>query len=392
MKEEVKSKRSFGLSALPKALMEVARHIFFSALGFLASRVMLLGELTPLGIILSGAVPHYYTLSSGIGAFIGYLFFPNTDTPFRYIATLFSIVCIRILTKQFKSISKNAAFYAFIVLLSTTVCNLVTCMNDSSNILLLLAEGVLSGGITFFLARALQVDFGTGVGLTGEELASVIITVDIILLSIMPISIFTLSLGRILSVSLILAAARFGLVSGGAIAGTAVGFAVALGQNASELVTVYAIGGLIAGLFSSGGRVLGSFGFFIPSIIALGIFGFNGNTISLILEIVLGIAIFLLLPKNVSITLAALFLPPVKLESLDGMRKSLVMRLNLASGALSQVSETIEEVSKRLKKINSPDAGIIFDKCEKEACIGCSFRIDCWETNRNETLSMLGRL
>lgn len=392
MKDSTKSKQSLNVNAVPKALLEIARHVIIAALGFLASRVMLLGNLTPLGLILTGAVPQMFSLSSGVGAFVGYLFFPNTETPFRYIAALFSVICIRLLTKQFKNISTHAAFYAFVVLLSNTVCNLVTCMNDSSNVLLLLAEGVLSGGITYFVARALQVDFSLGVGLTGEELASVIITVDLILLSIMPINIFSLSLGRILSVSLILAASRFGFVSGGAISGAAVGFAIALGLNNSELVTVYAIGGLISGLFSSAGRLLGVLGFIVPSIISLGIFGFSGSTITLLIEMALGIAIFLLLPKNVCVTLASLFLPPVKLESLDGMRKSLVMRLNLASGALSQVSETIEEVSKRLKKINSPDASVIFDRCEKEACIGCSFRIDCWETNRSETLRTFGRL
>ena len=386
MKDETKVKRSLNANTVPKALFEAARHIIIAALGFLASRVTLLSSLTPLGLILSGAVPQMFSLSSGIGAFLGYLFFPNTDTPFRYIAALFSVICIRLLTKQFKNISTHAAFNGFVVLLSTTVCNLVTCMSDSSNVLLLLAEGVLSGGITYFVARALQIDFSQGVGLTGEELASLIITVDIILLSIMPISIFSLSIGRIITVALILAAARFGFVSGGAIAGVAVGFAVALSLNTSELVTVYAIGGLVAGLFSSAGRIFGVLGFVVPAIISLGIFGFDGSTITLIIEMALGVSAFLLLPKNICVLIASLFLPPVKLESLDGMRKSLVMRLNLASGALSQVSDTIEEVSRRLKKINTPDPSIIFDRCEKEACNGCSFRIDCWETNRSETL------
>lgn len=391
MKENLKA----GVSAVPlkgTTLHAVALHLAAAVCGLLCSQVKLLSSLTPLGVILSAAVPLKYSLTAATGSFFGYLFFGVSDTPFRYIAALFAAVSIRLLTAGIKKLSTTAPFCAVTVLVSVTVCNLVSCMSNSDNTLLLLCEGVLSGGLTYFLARTFEINPLAGVGLGGEELASVIISADMALLALVPVAVGGFSLGKVFIVATVLTAARFGAVSGGALAGTAVGFAAALSSNDAKLVCLYAIGGMIAGLFSSGGRVLAIVGFSIPAFISICVFGIDEKSFALIVEILLGIAVFLLLPKQVCTVIAGFFTPPVRLESLEGMRKSLVVRLKYASGALGDVSGTIEEVAKRLKRIQSPEPGDIFTGCEERACSGCSFRISCWETNRDETHRALGAL
>ncbi len=390
MKEEIKQliKPAKGLGGTRTFLV----HFLSAVGGLLATRVQLMSALSPLGIILAAAVPMGQSLSVGLGSFLGYLFFSAVPDPFRYTAALFATISLRMLSASFKKISDQPFFCAFSVLVSLTVCNLVACMQSGSEILLLLSEGVLGGGLTYFVRRALSTNIFSGIGLNGEELTSVVITLDLVLIALVPLNIFGFSIGRTLTVALIISASRFGGVTGGAVCGTAVGFAAALSAGDPKVVCLYAVSGMLSGLFSAGGRVTGILGFCVPAFICLGLFGIDSATLYSIIEILLGTAIFLIIPKNLCLLLASFFAPPVRLESLEGMRQSLVMRLKYASGALCDVSGTIEEVAKRLKKINLPDPSDIFSRCEREACKGCSFRINCWETDRQETLSALGIL
>lgn len=391
MKEYAKLKKISTLEGMPSALRSIGAGLISTLFGFICSQVKLMSTLTPLGVILAASLPTAHTLTSGIGAFFGYLFLPVSDTPFRYVAALFASVSIRLLTVGIKKLAGTPPFCAFTVLVSLTVCNLVTLVSGAQNVLLLLSEGVLAGGLTYFVTRAISVDITSGVGLSGEELASMVITVDLVFMALVPVTLGGFSIGRTLTAVLILAASRFGGVSGGAISGTAVGFAVALCQNDAKLVCLYALSGLVSGLFSSS-RIMGILGFLVPSFISIGTFGIDDTTLAMIIEILLGIAVFLLLPKRICIVAAALFSPPVRLESLEGMRKSLVMRLKRASSALCDVSSTIDEVAKRLKRINSPDPSSMFTGCEETVCVGCSFRINCWETERHATFKALGLL
>ncbi len=392
MKEEVKSISKPLKNVLPQSAKGILLHILSGVGGLLATRVQLLSVLSPLGIVLSAAMPLGYSLWTSLGAFLGYLFFSSTSDPFRYTAALFATISLRMLAQSFKKISEQPFFCAFSVLVALTVCNLVTCMQNGSQVLLLLSEGVLAGGLTYFVRRAITTNIFSGIGLSGEELTSVVITLDLLLVALVPLQIFGLSLGRVVTVALILAAARFGGVTGGAVCGTAVGFAAALSSGDPKAVCVFSVGGMISGLFSAGGRVTGILGFSVPAFICLGFFGIDEALVYSTLEILFGTAIYLLIPKSGCVLLASLFSPPVRLESLEGMQQSLVMRLKCASGALCDVSSTIEEVAKRLKKINLPEPSDIFLRCEAEACKGCSFRINCWETERQETLRALGIL
>ena len=372
-------------------LYAVGWYVAVAVAGLLSTLVTVMKDLNPLGIVLAGAVPVNFSPACSVGTFIGYLLFSPTDMPFRYIASLFAVTSIRLLSRGIKKISVSAPYLAFTVLVSVTICNLVTAVTTAPDVLLLVGEGVLAGGLTYFAARTLETDFKSGVGLTGEELVSTVITLDMLLCALIPLGFWELSFGRILMALLVLVAAKFGGISAGTICGAAVGFAAALSMNNAGFVSLYAVGGMISGIFSVGGRIAGTVGFLIPSVITLGVFCKTGFP-EYIIEILIASGGFLLLPKNISVKIASLFLPPVKLESLDGMRKNLVLRLRLASAAMTDVSGTIDEVAKRLKKINAPDPSFMFDRAEKNACAGCSMRINCWETDRKNTLKRLGKL
>ncbi|MBR3844042.1 MAG: SpoIIE family protein phosphatase, partial [Clostridia bacterium] len=95
------------------------------------------------------------------------------------------------------------------------------------------------------------------------------------------------------------------------------------------------------------------------------------------------------LPGKVNRFFNKLFSPPPEAPLVEGLRNSIVMRLAFAADALRDVSQTVEEVSAKLKKINAPSFEHIFQKTEDNACARCSMRIYCWESNKGETLSAL---
>lgn len=391
MKDYLKTKKLSVSQKLPFGVRTAAIQLAAAILGFLASQVKLLNLLTPLGVVLAAAVPISSALSCGVGAFCGYLFMPALSTPFRYIAALFATVSIRLLTANIKKLTDAAPFCGLAVLLSQTVCNLVTFVNGGNNTAFLLLEGVLAGGLAYFMSVTFSTDYRKGIGLTGEELASAVITLDLVLIALIPVSVGEFSLGRTAGAALIISAARFGSVSAGAVCGTAVGLAAALAQNDAKMLCLYAVSGLVSGFFAST-RITSVLGFALPAFITVVSFGLNESTLGMSAEILLGVAGFLILPKSIAVRLAAFFAPPVRLESMEGMRKSLVMRLKYASGALNDVAGTIDSVAGKLKRINAPEPSYMFKTLEEVTCKNCSFRVTCWETDRRETYRALGRL
>ena len=91
-------------------------------------------------------------------------------------------------------------------------------------------------------------------------------------------------------------------------------------------------------------------------------------------------------PRRAGIRLGKLFSAYPRLSAPDGVKRSLSMRLDIAAGALCDVSDTVEQVAAELSKINSPDFGSVITAVEQDACAGCKLRLHCWESKRDDTL------
>lgn len=145
----------------------------------------------------------------------------------------------------------------------------------------------------------------------------------------------------------------------------------------------------MAGVFSALGKY--------AQIFIVVIFSFIGSVstqnINLIpqtvIESALGAIMFLILPRDAGIILGKIFSAYPKLSMPTGFKKSLTMRLQLASNALKDVSKTVDQVSFQLSKINSPDFGTVINLIEQDACAGCKLRIHCWEKKREDTVNAI---
>lgn len=374
----------------PKELFLAAfSHILMVICGFVFSRAVVLDKLLPFGISLIAGCSLTYTPACAIGVFIGYFIPILKNNAFKYLACLFAILSIKLLLANYKKLVNNPFFESFITLISFVLISAVTLKGMGGNIIDVFSESLLASVGAYFVGRSFKIFSKTTVGLSPDELATALIVINMFLLGLNEANLFGVSLGRILSVLLILVASKYGGIISGAISGTTVGFTMCLGGISGNIGITFALAGLMAGVFSALGKY--------AQIFIVVIFSFIGSVstqnINLIpqtvIESALGAVMFLILPRDAGIILGKIFSAYPKLSMPTGFKKSLTMRLQLASNALKDVSKTVDQVSFQLSKINSPDFGTVINLIEQDACAGCKLRIHCWEKKREDTVNAI---
>ena len=364
-------------------------HFLVALAGFATSRAVVLDKLLPFGISFLAGSSLTFTPSAAIGVFIGY-FIPAADTGgFRYVASLFAVLAIKLLLSNFKKIIGNPIFLTFIALLSNILTSAAAIGILETNFLNFFTEALLSGAGTYFTARVFNTLNRNTANLAYDELSELLIVASILLMGFQNISLLGISLGRILGVLLILTSAKYGGILSGAVSGIAVAITLSLSGVSGNIGVALAFAGLMAGIFVSLGKY--------AQITSLLMFSFIGAVSSndtelisrTVIEAVLGSILFLTLPHKAGIYMGKIFSAQPKLVFPTGLKKSLTMRLELASNALCDVSETVEQVSRELAKINSPDFSSVIYAVEQDACAGCKLRIHCWESKRDNTVNAL---
>ena len=366
-----------------------ATHALAAAAGFIAARAAVADKLLPFGLSLAAGASLTYTPATAVGVFLGY-FIPALDTGgFRYIAAMLAIIAIKLLLSNYKRLTENPVFLSFICLLSSFLTSAVTLGGLNFRFLNVLSESLLAAGGTFFVSRCFRALPRAVSGLGADELVSLFATLSIILTGVNGFTFNGISLGHILGIALILTAAKYGGTLSGAVCGTTVSLSLILSGTSGEIAVIYAFIGLIAGVFSSLGKYVQVA---VPLIFSLTGSVTTGNPILIaatVIETALGSALFLILPRRLSVHISRLFSVYPKLVTPDGFKKSLSMKLNVAASALCDVSETVDQVSAELSKINSPDFGTVITAIEQDACAGCKLRIHCWESRRDSTVEAI---
>lgn len=389
MKDIVKISTSIDALKPKDIFLASITHILIGICGIISSRAIVLKELLPFGISLIAGCSLTYTPACAIGVFIGYFLPLIEGGAFKYLAGLFAILSIKLLLSNYKSLIKNGVFLSLITFAVMLLIGGVTIKSGSAVFLDVLTEALISSMGAFFFNKAFKILSHASAGLSADELATILITTNLLLLGLNSANLFGITLCRILGITLILTSSKYGGILSGAVSGISVAFTLALSGISGNIGVTFAIAGLFAGLFSSLGKY--------AQVLILIIFSFIGsvsvgNTAIIpqtVIESVLGSVLFLILPRSAGIYLSKIFSATPKLAIPLGFKKSLTMRLQLASNALKDVSQTVEQVSLELSKINSPDFCTVINSIEQDACAGCSLRLHCWEKKRDDTVTAI---
>lgn len=378
-------------------IRKIGERLLHFFLGVIVCRGIIFSHLAPFGASYVAAVPKKHIFWGTTGTALGYIIL-KPDDAFRYVAITVAIGLGRWIFQDLKNINRSLLFppaIAFVPVFSSGVVLMFVSTSTISDLALVTVEAVLSATVAFFINRSLYLlnskrKIST---FSQSEMASLIMSGCVVMLSIGNISFEGVSLGRIFAVIIILICCRYGSVTGGTISGVATGSIFGLStQGLSFLCAGYSFGGLVGGLLAPLGKGAVSVGF----IICNSIMSFSSKEENLLLPIfaegIIGSAVFMVLPKGIEKYITPLFLPKENSKSGAALRNSLVMRLDFASKALENVSDCVNSVSRKLKKICAPTEATIFEKTATDVCTNCGLRVYCWDKEKIVTKEDFQRL
>lgn len=359
-------------------------HFITGICGFLFAHAPIMEQMSPFGVALAGGVQRKYLAAASAGAILGYLIDFKSGR-LTYIACIFAIIAIKAVLGNSR-FTKSPLFGSLLSFLTIGITKIAVGLSYGGDIVLELGEAAMAGAAAYFIAITFSITAVSSSGLDIKETTSLTFFISVLLLSLSRFSLLGLSLGRILSVAVILTAARYGQASYGAVCGVIISFisAISNGEYFDSSI-IFAFSGLICGLFSGLGSLGMTAAYLSVTLISSFIVGDANAILIFFFEALIGCGVFLIIPKKLGGYLGGLLSPPTEISRLDSVKGALIMRLEFASGALKDIYETVEDVAKRLGKINSPDFEKTLNKIEGEVCKGCSLRKHCWETAREVT-------
>ena len=359
-------------------------HLLFALAGFAAAKATVSGGLSPFGISLLASVPQSFVPAAAIGVFLGYFLSALSGGGFRYVAALFAILSIRILVSGYKKTAESVPFLCLICFLSDFFTAAVAFRAAPDAVLKVLTESILCTAGAYFFLRCFRVVQNATAGIVAEELCFLFFGLCIPVMGLATVRFSGISLGHILGFLLLLTASKYGGIISGALGGIMLSFAMLLCDESALFAVLFALSGLFCGLFSPFGKYVQ----ILPALLLTSVTVLPRGTADAaagIVEFLLGAVLFLLLPRQAGIAAGRFLAPFPKMATLPSVKKTVSMRLDAASDALSDISQTVEQVAGELAKINTPDFGTVITRIEQDACTGCKLRLHCWENRKSET-------
>ncbi|MBQ9938001.1 MAG: SpoIIE family protein phosphatase [Oscillospiraceae bacterium] len=372
----------------------------------------------PFGIAFAAAAMSNVTVTRShgyapaAGAAIGYVLTAGTLSNMKYIAALVLMLSIR----AFFSISpalKNSLVMPCAVSGASIFLTgaLFTSMFGFNvyDILMVLCEAFLAGGITFFFIRAIALpahklaEHRTASHITAitdsQSRSCLIISCAVLLIGLTSLNIATLSLGRVLGAVIIMLCAFANRESGGAIAGIAAGLACAAGtvaetaDRAAEFALIcvgFSLGGLISGVFFTFGKLGVAISFVCVTAVSTALFA--PETLSPLIEVCIAAVIFLMIPPTVAKRLTVSPADTLIRHS-RAVKELSVSRLELAAASLKDVAATTRDVTEQMKKLFAKDdISTVFSNVADRFCRGCYKNVRCWQADYNSTMDVFNNL
>ena len=373
-------------------------------LGFTVGLGNMMMEISPFGAALCAAAPFRYLPAAALGSAAGSLLLSNLaelggahTLTIKYTAAILLITLARRTAAHSESTMQRttaAPLLAFFGLLLPSVASLLAQSFSGYKLVMALAEATMAAACAYFLARGLKA-FSLGQGLftlTRADFISVVLTASMLIVSLSNVTFGGISLGRLLAALAVLLCAlaggeRWGAISG-IVCGTAVGVAL---FPKMQLIGIYALAGLAAGVFSNLGR-FGCAGAFVLTFGGMSLLSGPPPVMPLVYEGCISAVTLLLLPQSVLCALRAkLFRQPMDSAG-KSVRQLMLERLGEASGALREIARTTQAVSHQLDKVKAGSLEQVYDEAVDNICLHCGLKTRCWQQEYTDTLDVFHHL
>ena len=366
------------------------RHGVTFLLGVLFSLAGFNNEFSPFGVAFCGSVPKNLTITAALGATVGWFFSLDSVSALRYTSAVLALCVIMSALKPFRQIRDNAVTPLITVFICLFVTGLAIVFAEEATLLsvmLSFAEGAIGASTAYLIFKAQTVLSLKGglTMLTSKEATAVIISAMLLLLSIRKIDLLGVHPANIITTLLILVCAFYCKEAGGAIVGVCGGLTTALGNSDILLLSFYSFGGLLAGVFSTYGRIA-SFLAFVFSGVAITVVSYGNVSLPILLiETSAAGGLFFAISNAFDEKIRVVLKPNATSPILDTVKNDIFNKLKYASKASAEICTSLSSVSDALSKSEKSDIGNVSKKTKERICGSCGLYDACWQENSEAT-------
>lgn len=377
---------------------EMVFHVCYFLISLFVSRSTVFETYAPFGPAFVAAVPYRNLWTAVCGSVIGYILPSGVGSSMRYVSTVIAVAAIRWTLSDLSKIRNHLIYsplIAFAPILATGLAMNTVDGITLHAVIISFIEAIFCSAIAYFFDRSIDIVLNsrTVFSLSQVEFTCFFIICSVIALSLSSISFGFISVGRVIIIVLILLCSRFAGVSGGTISGTSAGVLFSLSSPSFSFISgSYALGGMISGLFSSFGKTFTPIAFMLTSTIM----SLRAEDTSLVItnlyETILSTVIFMLLPKKILNVIGKIFYVPQDSQKSEGLRRSVIIRLNFIGKSLCSVADSVDSVSEKLEKLNSPSSSSIYNQVINNVCSRCGMRAFCWDHENASTTEVFNEI
>ena len=362
-------------------------------LSFVLSLVRTRSAPSPFGAAFVAAVgTGWGGVSALLGSVGGYLFAGGLGGGIRYMAASVLIYTTAFVFQEF-SFSRGSFFMPFVSAAVTALTAFLGSFSFSSaevpDLAALVLETTLAFSGAYFFRCALQKDDDCSQSAEIRRSVSVTVLSACVLMSFSPLRLFkVVSVGRTLSLIVLMASALKGGMLTGAAAGTVLGIAMDLAADgAGYFVMSYAFSGLLSGVFSRHSRLVFTLSFVLASaLVAAGVWTAVLSTASLY-ETFVASVIFILLPGRFLGSIGMLLHEGERGSGERDLRRFVAGRVRDLSEAYGELYGIVEQGLS--ENVNDENIAIVFDRAADRVCTRCVNKNRCWNAEYIDTLSAL---
>jgi stage II sporulation protein E len=327
------------------------------------------------------------------GAVIGYFISGGLDVSVRYIATMFLVFTTEFVLRGLK-LARTDWFKPLVAVTFMAGTGFLYSMRTIAEVpalLRLLTEVTLAGGCTYFFSIALQ---GGGTATESAETRKGISLVIFCACALMGFGNIVLwdviSIGRFLSVAMVMILSFGGGPLTGCAAGAAFGLAMDMAEGTSLFcAAAYAFSALVAGALYRRGRLAFTIAYCAANAMAVLVAWSDGIHLPALYECFAASVIFMLLPNSIILPVGAL------LRATDG-RGEATFRLYQAA-RLEKVGDAFEDMYETVRasagsESGDGDASSVFDRASDAVCRSCDNKELCWQKEYMSTVSAMNEV
>lgn len=361
----------------------VVRHTVSFALGALFSFSGFSKEFSPFGAAFCGSVSKDLTLTASLGAIVGWFIALDSVSALRYTSAVFSLCVIMTALKPYKAVRNNSITPSVVVFVCLFVTGLAIVFADDvslMSVMLCFAESTVGSVTSFLLMKSFSVLNTKGglTSLTSKEATAIFISVMILLLSLRSINIFGVYPVHIIISLLILICGYYTKEAGGAIVGVCGGITMGLSGADMFLLSFYAFGGLLSGVFSGFGRIASVIAFVFAGL-AVGALSYdNFESYNVIIETLIAALIFIVISYKFDEKIRSVLRPSVTSPIIDTVKSEMFYKIRNASAVSTEICSSLTSVNDALSKSEKSDITYIPKKTKERVCGSCGLHDSCW--------------